>query len=164
VKGAEHGLTASQKGDLASLAEEIEKLVPEGAPILPVGSLGGSRPIRMGLFLTDHIFEPQLLNPAFTFLPIPLERVMTRADKNYFEEKNYWAPHHLLDWIQSDYDYIVKPTHLYYDDHKYRFWFRRLYYPAKARELIQKHFTCSRIPGEYQVIHPIDFCKRKTAS
>ena len=118
----------------------------------------------MALFLADHIFEPQLLNPAFTFLPIPLERVMTRADKIYFEGKNFWTPHHLLDWIQSDYDYIVKPAYLYYDDHKYRYWFRRLYYPAEARELIQKHFTCSRIPGQYQVIHPIDFCKRKAAS
>jgi len=118
----------------------------------------------MALFLADHIFELQLFNPVFTFVPIPLERVMTRADKNYFEETNRWAPHHLLDWIQSNYDYIVKRTRLYYDDDKYRYWFRRLFYPAKARGLIQKHFTCSRIPGNYQAIHRIDFCERKATS
>ena len=164
VRTYEDEFSTDHRAELAALGKSIDKLVPKGATILPVGSLGGLRPIRMALFLTDHIFEPQLLNPAFTFLPISLETVMTEADKNYFEGKNYWTPHHLLDWIQSDYDYIVKPTSLYYDDHKYRYWFRRLFYPAKARELIEEHFTCSRIPGKYQTIHPIDLCKRNAAS
>jgi hypothetical protein len=114
--------------------------------------------------MADRTFPPQLINPAFTFKPYSLAIKMTEADKEFFSSKNYWTPHHLMDWIETKYDYILKPTYLYYDDHKYRYWFRRLYYPAEARELIQKHFTCNRIPGNYQVIYPIDFCKRKAAN
>ena len=156
--------TAKEKSDLAELATNIQKLIPEGKAALPIGTLPPPYPIRLGLFLADRFYEPALINPAFTFTPLAVEYPILKADKTHFLSRSLWTPHHLLDWIETKYDYILKPTYLYYDDHKYRYWFRRLYYPAEARELIQKHFTCSRIPGQYQVIHPIDFCKRKAAS
>ena len=155
---------AEEKSDLAELATNIQELIPEGETALPVGTLPSPNPIRLGLFLANRFYEPALINPAFTFMPVSVQHPIADSDKSYILSRGHWTPHHLLDWIETKYDYILKPTYLYYDDHKYRYWFRRLYYPADARELIQKHFTCSRIPGNYQAIHPIDFCKRKAAS
>jgi len=159
---SEEEFTAEHKSDLAELAQNIRKLVPEGNGVLPVGTLPGA-PIRLGLFIANRQFPPALINPVFTFTSLANEPAIAQTDKKYIQNRGHWTPQHLLDWIRNDYAFIITPTYLYFDDHKYKYWFRNLYYPAKARELIQEHFTCNRIPGHYKVIHPIDFCKRKTA-
>ena len=105
-------LSAQQKADLATLARTISEIVPADKRILPVGTLGGA-PIRMGLYLADKPFPPQLINPVFTFKPTSLAIKMTEADKEFFSSRKYWAPHHLMDWIETKYDYILKPTYLY---------------------------------------------------
>ena len=158
-KNSDPAFSAEQKSDLATLAKTINEIVPDGEKILPVGALGGVKPIRMGLYLSDRHFPPQLLNPVFTFRPYPLEIKITEEDRNFFSRQNYWTPHHLLAWIHQ-YNYIIKPTFLYFDDHKYKYWFRSLYYPKEARDLLDRYFSCGRIPGHYSVIPPIDLCVR----
>jgi len=154
--------TPDEKHDIMELAYTINDLIPENKPVLPIGFLGKSRPIRMGLFMADRFFEPGLLNPSFTFRPIPPNTTLSDEDKNYLKKANSWSPPQLLEWIEKEYDYILKPSYLYYDDHKYRFWFRRVFYPAKARTMLGLLFDCRRLPGNYLDTPPIDICVRKT--
>jgi len=154
--------TSEQKHDIMEVARAINDLIPKNEQVLPLGFLGRNRPIRMGLFMADRFFEPSLLNPSFTFRPIPPNTILSDEDKNYLKKANSWSPQQLLEWVEKDYDYILKPTYLYYDDHEYRFWFRRVFYPAKVRTMLGQLFDCQRLPGKYLDTPPIDICIRKT--
>lgn len=159
----EHRFTAREKAEVAQLALEISEIVPNGNKVLLMGPLGHPHPLRLGTYMADRFFEPTQIAPMFTFRSVPLDIVIPDADLQRFAARGGWTPHHLLRWIKEEYEYIIKPTHLYFDDHRYRYWFRNLYFPAVARVRISENFLCNRIKGEYRVIPPIDICIRKTS-
>jgi len=150
------------KHDVMELANSINALVPKNEEILPLGFLGRPQPIRLGLFLADRFFRPSMLNPSFTFRPYPISILLSEEDKAYLEKTNFWSPPQLVDWVENKYNYVIKPTHLYFDDHNYRFWFRRVFFPVEAKLALAKNFHCSQIPGNFMAIPPIDLCVRKT--
>ena len=154
--------TATFKSDISQLALQITDQVPAGEDVLPVGFLD-KQPILWGIFHAEKFFPAPLLNHAFSFRATNLDVEIPAPGLADLFKNGYWSHHHYVKWIKDEYDYILKPAHLYFDDHPYKYWFRNVYYPVALRELISEHFDCIRMPGTYHEISELELCSRKTA-